>query len=85
MFLHPAYTRHSICSIVRSQSLTAISFPHGTVPRMRSSTDRPAVNDLLRPSLLAWRAKHIAARAAQVRRPVITTTKQTEPIRTPPH
>ena len=32
---------------------------------MPSSTDRPEVNNLFRPSLLAWRAKHLAEKAAR--------------------
>ena len=36
---------------------------------MFSSTDRPALNNLFRPSLLAWRAKHQAEKAAQAAKP----------------
>ncbi|HJZ56044.1 MAG TPA: hypothetical protein VKE74_13840 [Gemmataceae bacterium] len=50
---------------------------------MLSSTDRPAVNNLFRPSLLAWRAKHLAEKAAQANKPENTTPKQPKPIRRP--
>lgn len=36
---------------------------------MRSSTERTVTNNLLRPSLLAWRAKHLAEKAARAKNP----------------
>ena len=49
---------------------------------MLSSTDRPAVNNLFRPSLLAWRAKHLAEKAARAAKPGNATPEQPRPIRT---
>jgi hypothetical protein len=46
-------------------------------------TERPAVNNLFRPSLLAWRAKHRAEKAAQAK-PGATPPKPTEPVRETP-
>jgi hypothetical protein len=50
---------------------------------MLSSTDRPAVTELFRPSLLAWRAKHLAEKAVQATNPEKTAPKSSEPTRTP--
>ena len=49
---------------------------------MLSSIDRPAVTNLFRPSLLAWRAKHLAEKAAQIK-PENTPPKPPQPGRTP--
>ncbi|MDB5309580.1 MAG: hypothetical protein JWO38_3782 [Gemmataceae bacterium] len=59
------------------------TLPNGPAPTMLSSTDRPAVNNLFRPSLLAWRAKHLAEKAARANKLGDTTPKQPEAIRTP--
>jgi hypothetical protein len=50
---------------------------------MLSSTDRPAVSGLFRPSVLAWRAKHLAEKAARAAEPRTTTPKRPRPIPTP--
>jgi len=49
---------------------------------MSAPTDRPAVNNLFRPSLLAWRAKHRADKAAKAKPGA--APKPTEPVQTPP-
>jgi hypothetical protein len=46
-------------------------------------TDRPAVNNLFRPSLLAWRAKHRAEKAARAK-PEAATPKPAEQAREAP-
>src|SRR5437868_5399788 len=59
------------------------TLPNGTRFLMLSSTDRPAVNNLFRPSLLAWRAKHLAEKAAQAGKPENTGEKPPAPVRKP--
>lgn len=43
---------------------------------MRPSTDRPAMNSVFRPSLLAWRAKYLADKA---NRPEAAATRPATP------
>ena len=50
---------------------------------MPVSTDRPAVNNLFRPSLLVWRAKHLAEKAARANKPTTPAPKMPVPLPTP--
>jgi hypothetical protein len=50
---------------------------------MSSSSDRPAVNNLFRSSLLAWRAKHLAEKAARANKPEAVTPKPHRSLPTP--
>jgi hypothetical protein len=45
------------------------------MPSSTASTDRPEVNNLFRPSLLAWRAKHLAEKAARANKQEQTAPK----------
>lgn len=56
---------------------------NGTAPTMLPPGDRPAVTNLFRPSLLAWRAKHLAEKAARANKPEGNTPKPPAQASTP--